>query len=144
MIARKYLTQEQLEELAANLSDVDEPSDVLNHFGESDEDISDNESEHSLHNSESEVELSNDEEEIVEEEISSDPEEVNQTGNYYYGKNRYKWAKNPPKRDVRTPAHNLVTHLPGLKGPARLRNPSTPYEAWQVLFTHEILDEHRL
>lgn len=34
-------------------------------------------------------------------------------------------TKNPPKKNVRTPAHNLVTHLPGLKGPARVRKPST-------------------
>lgn len=29
---------------------------------------------------------------------------------YYYGKNRYKWANNPPSSRVRTPRHNIVTN----------------------------------
>lgn len=29
---------------------------------------------------------------------------------YYYGKNRYKWANNPPLSRVRTPRHNIVTN----------------------------------
>ncbi|XP_017471483.1 PREDICTED: uncharacterized protein LOC108362848 [Rhagoletis zephyria] len=31
--------------------------------------------------------------------------------NYYYGKNRYKWAKKPASSRVRTPQHNIVSFL---------------------------------
>lgn len=143
-MARKVLTDKQLEEVAANLSDPDECEEGLSDFDESCDDLSDKESEHSLHDSESEIDISEyevEEEEIVEEENASDPDEANQVrANYYYGKNRYKWAKTAPKKDVRIPAHNLVMHLPGLKGPARIKSPSTPYEAWQLLFTEDILN----
>ncbi|KAJ8709358.1 hypothetical protein PYW07_009184 [Mythimna separata] len=33
--------------------------------------------------------------------------------NYYYGKNRYKWAKTPPSSRVRTPQHNIITSRAG-------------------------------
>lgn len=142
-MARRYLTEKELIELAENISDIDENQDNLGGFGESSDDLSDNESEHSVHDSDSEIEL-----EILDEieeggnvgdENASDCEVVGQTGNYYYGKNRYKWAKNAPQKSVRRPAHNLVMHLPGLKGRAQVTNPSTPYEAWQLLFIEDIL-----
>nr|CAI5836442.1 unnamed protein product [Callosobruchus analis] len=62
------------------------------------------------------------------------------SSSYFYGKSRYKWSRDPPTRDRRTPAHNIVTHLPGLRGSARLTNPTTPLQAWQLLFTDEILE----
>lgn len=33
--------------------------------------------------------------------------------NYYYGKNRYKWAKTAPSARVRTPQHNIITSRAG-------------------------------
>ncbi|KAK5642791.1 hypothetical protein RI129_008958 [Pyrocoelia pectoralis] len=41
----------------------------------------------------------------------------------WYGKDNTKWSKIPALRG-RTPAHNLVTILPGLAGPARNDRPS--------------------
>ncbi|GLV50917.1 hypothetical protein CBL_20994 [Carabus blaptoides fortunei] len=96
-MARQYLTDKELEEIALNLSDTDEPAECLNDF-------------------ESELEFSENGEEFPN---ATDSDEDRGPGNYYYGKNWYKWAKNPPNKNVRTLAYNLVSHLPGLKGPAR-------------------------
>jgi hypothetical protein len=38
---------------------------------------------------------------------------------FFYGKNRKKWSATEPVRKVRTPQHNIVLKLPGLKGLAR-------------------------
>lgn len=64
---------------------------------------------------------------------SSDSQESNSHTykTYIYGKKRYKWAKHSPRRrrKVKTPDHNLITHLLGLKGQAILVNMSTLLDA---------------
>lgn len=52
--------------------------------------------------------------------------------------NTTKWNKNPPKQNVRRGSHNLITHLPGVKGNARLSK--TAVDCWSNLFTDEMLD----
>lgn len=49
----------------------------------------------------------------------NDSQESEDTGKYYFGKNRYKWSSSAPVRNVRTPKHNIVSHLPGLSGSAK-------------------------
>lgn len=150
-MSRKFLSDRELEEILMNDSDVD---DIQNIEGpeESDGDISDGQSEHSKHDSDSEQQISDEEYEDIPQEIFQDrdaslidvPEaqgNPSTASNYFYGKNRYKWAKNEPRRDVRTAACNVIrTHLPGLKGQARLANLLTPYDAWRLLFTDDILE----
>ncbi|CAH2105066.1 unnamed protein product [Euphydryas editha] len=52
-------------------------------------------------------------------------EQHNREANSFYGKNRYKWAKTPPSQS-RVRAHNIILHLPGLRGLAREKNKMTP------------------
>lgn len=53
-------------------------------------------------------------------ERNNDEQETNAPGKKaYYGKNRYKWSACAPIRNVRTPKHNIISHLPGLKGQAK-------------------------
>lgn len=77
----------------------------------------------------------------TEQEIGSDEEEVEDSGQdetHFLGKDKTKWRKNAPPRNVRTRAHNIVTHLPGVKGDARLAK--TPLECWKNFFTDDILE----
>lgn len=98
--------------------------------------FSDVPSEHSDHNTDSEQEYENDVN-------SNDQESAEENGessgiNYYYGKNKFKWAKIPPAPS-RTRRHNIVSHLPGVIGKARAKNPTTPLQAWECLIDEEIL-----
>lgn len=50
-----------------------------------------------------------------------------------------KWYVHPiSSRRVRTPRHNIVTHLPGVKGVTR--NAKTPVEAWMLFFPPDVLE----
>ncbi|CAH1981396.1 unnamed protein product [Acanthoscelides obtectus] len=60
----------------------------------------------------------------------------------FYGRNRLKWCKQAPNKQVRTRAENIIIHLPGLKGPARLHSDEpNPIQIWKLLFTDKLLDE---
>lgn len=68
---------------------------------------------------------------------SEDDEDTTEPGTkYFYGKNRYKWAAAEPTRNVRTPAHNLLK-LPGNKNAS---SKIVPLEAWQTIFSQDMLD----
>lgn len=57
---------------------------------------------------------------------------------YFTGKdNTTKWKKHLPPQNIRTRSKNIVTHLPGVKGP--VRNLKTPIEIWNCFFTMNIL-----
>lgn len=59
----------------------------------------------------------------------------------YYGKNRFKWAKDAPVVR-RTPHHNIISHLPGLKGDLRVKCQNMlPHEIWNLFITKEMLQE---
>lgn len=49
-----------------------------------------------------------------------------------------KWSKTPPLSTVRTRAHNIVLHLPGVKQSAK--SAKSPLECFNLFFTNEILD----
>lgn len=83
----------------------------------------------SQHDSDSELEL----------DPSDEDAELNFGNNYWYGKDKTKWSKEAPGR-TRTLAHNIVTVLPGLKGELRQNPPRTPLDAWETLFTNDILE----
>lgn len=57
---------------------------------------------------------------------------------YFYGKNRYKWAANEPARNVRTPGHNII-RLPMLRSEARLMNKIECKTAWNFIFSKEMV-----
>ncbi|CAG5046287.1 unnamed protein product [Parnassius apollo] len=129
----KNLNLQQIQDLLNALdSDENVNEDI---FPDASSDLSDAESEISDHNTESEEEA----ESISENEDSSDSDAQSRNSNAFYGRNRYKWSKVPPSRS-RVPAHNIIIHLPGLRGPAQAKNEISPLEAWSSLFTEDIID----
>lgn len=66
-------------------------------------------------------------------------EEVEENVNIYYtGKDGItRWNMMKLKQCRRTRAENLLTHLPGFRGPAK--NYKTAFECWNVLITEEML-----
>lgn len=52
--------------------------------------------------------------------------------------NKTKWTMRPPSTARRTKSHNIVVHLPGVKGEAK--KAKTVLECWECLFTEDILE----
>lgn len=74
------------------------------------------------------------ESEDSEEDVASSPTH----GNYYCGKDKTtKWYKVPPPK-TKTQKYNIITHLPGCKGPAK--NVTTPAESFILFFDEFVLD----
>lgn len=89
----RFLSQREVEELAnaENDSEPDESLVLAHNFERQDADISEAETEASEHDTVSDV--SGDDSDVSEE---SEEEHSAGGGRYYYGKNRYKWSKEPP------------------------------------------------
>lgn len=69
----------------------------------------------------------------------SDNDDDDTDNSFFLGKDKTtKWNKNLPRANVRKAAHNITTHLPGVKGNATLSK--TAIECWSNLFTDEMLD----
>ncbi|KFM59493.1 PiggyBac transposable element-derived protein 4, partial [Stegodyphus mimosarum] len=96
--------------------------------GEESIDETDNESDNeffSSHDTDSEIEM--DSENEIENDIYC-----------FMGKDKKtKWSKEKPKTDVRTPAHNIITKLPGNIGKAKYVQ--TPNESWELLLSEQML-----
>lgn len=99
------------------------------------------ESEHDTH---SEIESCDD---IDLEESASENNDNNENGTdrnvqYYYGKNNFKWSSQPFVSRSRTKKHNIISHLPGLRGDAKnLGRNASPIQIWKCLINTEILTE---
>ncbi|XP_049855084.1 piggyBac transposable element-derived protein 4-like [Schistocerca gregaria] len=112
-----------------------------------DENVIDQGSE-SAHETESEEEVCEAENEVRDTSSSDENEPFSKRQNRqyerkkYYGKNRFIWSKKPPASKVRTRKHNIVSHLPGIIGPAKaLGQICRPQTAWTQLFCERILNE---
>ncbi|GLV46045.1 uncharacterized protein CBL_05132 [Carabus blaptoides fortunei] len=71
-----------------------------------------------------------------EEDVPSSPTPIH--GNYYYGKDKTtKWNKVPPPI-TKTRKHNIITHLPGCKGPSK--NVTRPSESFFLFFDDFVFD----
>lgn len=75
--------------------------------------------------------------EISENEDESEENETNNSSDYYYGKNRFKWAKTPPSRNSRVRNHNIL-RLPSTTSRARPADPFIPNEAFNILFDEDM------
>ncbi|KAF2886617.1 hypothetical protein ILUMI_19556 [Ignelater luminosus] len=71
---------------------------------------------------------------------SSDEEPGRNETNSWYGKDQTKWSKIPSQRG-RIPAYNIISVLPGLRGPARQNQLFSPLESWQLLLSDSVLEE---
>ncbi|XP_045448241.1 piggyBac transposable element-derived protein 1-like [Melitaea cinxia] len=129
----KNLDSQQIERLLNDFELDESENDTI--FPEILSDLSDAEDEVSVHDTESDESADS----TLENEEIENIEQQNREANAFYGKNRYKWAKAPPSQS-RVRAHNIILHLPGLRGPAQAKNKMTPLDAWQCLFTDDILD----
>jgi len=58
----------------------------------------------------------------------------------FYGKDTSVWFKKPVI-SRRTPSHNIVTSVPGLKGPAQTSPPQSPLDSCKLIITENMLDK---
>lgn len=69
---------------------------------------------------------------------SSSDSDIIESVDYYISKDKItNWNKKEPRRNVRTPAHNILSKLPGNIGDAR--NVSCPMDSWQLLIDETII-----
>lgn len=89
--------------------------------------------------SEDEVEMQDDVSETEQEGETDESDDDAASTSFFLGKDKVtKWNRSPPPRSVRRGSHNLITHLPGVKGNARVAK--TVVDCWNCLFTEEMLD----
>lgn len=120
------------------LIELDDVAYLLENSDDEEEDFEDS----SDTDSEDDVQERNEDSE-TEQEDSSDEEtdEDNSVAgtNYFIGKDKTtKWYKDPFQVSLRTRPHNLIRHLPGPIGDARLAKSAA--ECWKLFFTDDILD----
>lgn len=127
--SRKPLRDKDLEQLLLDFSDENEENDNILFGGED----SDKDSDYVVTQSDAESEQSGEEET---EERPGIPKAKRLS--ILKGKSGYKWSSDVPEKRGRRQKRNLVSHLPGAKGAAR--NISSPVEAWNLLFSDEILN----
>lgn len=59
---------------------------------------------------------------------------------YFFGKDRSKWSKNPPA-STKTRSHNIISHLPGRKGPALQAGNYCAFDSsWKFLFDNSLVN----
>lgn len=154
-----------IEQIRDMESDTDEDVDDKNenyesdHASDSELEMSYNEDEVSQSIEESGVDLLRNEEEFMKHQLmeestrrgsdrwdTSDEEPLSEVRKYlkkgaFYGRNRFKWSKRPPKQNVRTRKHNIIIHAPGVIGPAKeLGAFCTNESAWACFVDQEILE----
>lgn len=64
----------------------------------------------------------------------------NKQAKAFYGKNKFKWSAEEPKRNVRVLAHNIVK-LPGLRGPQQKESEVDPITAWSHIFSDDMVTD---
>nr|CAI5819418.1 unnamed protein product [Callosobruchus analis] len=119
--------------------DADYEETVLKWFAEINSDDSDIESVCDANTAEDETVIET--EESDSENTKTGNEE--RRSNYYYGKNRYKWSKEPATSNRgRRPQHNIVLQLPGLREAAKgLGDCVDPLSVWKLLFIDDICEK---
>ncbi|GBP70310.1 hypothetical protein EVAR_52329_1 [Eumeta japonica] len=73
---------------------------------------------------------------------TSGDEETQSSGEnarYYYGRNRYKWSSDPPSRNVRLQAHNII-RLPTIRNTVYENGPLSPLESFQLIFDGQMME----
>lgn len=91
--------------------------------------------------SQDEVELREEGSETEQEGETTEEEDEDLVGNnFFIGRDKQtKWTNKPSQAAKRrTQSHNIITHLPGVKGDAR--NAKTILQCWECLFNMEILE----
>lgn len=116
---------------------------VINWLEDANDELSDAESIISDHVSESELEIS----EVSEDEIYSSKNYSNKSieqnvcsSNFVYRKNRYKWSLQPFPQG-RTRSDNIISHLPGAVGSAKLITSGNPINFWTILFDNTMIEK---
>jgi len=73
----------------------------------------------------------------------SDNDESTRISKYFYGKNKYKWSADEfVSKNTRTARHNIITQIPGLRGPVKnMGDTANPSNIWNTFFTDSIISE---
>ncbi|CAI6375449.1 unnamed protein product [Macrosiphum euphorbiae] len=105
------------------------------------DDVHDNMCIDSDHNSESEQNVSESDE--SETDSNTDNGDDIRPSKFLYGKNKFKWSVEEfASKNTRTARHNIITKLPGLRGPIKqFGDTARPSEIWNILFTENIINE---
>lgn len=130
-MARKFLSEN---DLSALLNREDLTYDSLSEASDSDEDFV---IEDSIHDSDSDIEIPEASSNVPATSKGDNPQ-LPRLGNNFQGKNGHRWSSVKPSRQGRTAAKNLITHLPGTKGNARLA--TTILQSWELFFSQEIIN----
>lgn len=80
--------------------------------------------------------------EIFSEHFSESEESANgeERGEFYIGRNNVtKWKKEMPPKNSRIRSHNIISHVPGVKGNAK--HVKSELEIWQLFFSDTLLSE---
>lgn len=81
------------------------------------------------HETESEESASIEDEEAAD---TKTAEDLSREKNYYYGKNRFKWAKQEPRRNITSLSHNIIK-LRGLRQCAKEIDKADPLTTWSLV-----------
>ena len=74
-----------------------------------------------------------------------DPRDLQNQGDipdFFYGKHGFKWSAAEPLRTTRTPQHNIIRGMPGMRGKVKNLGPVPTFEnLWSLLIDQEIIEE---
>lgn len=119
-----------------NPTDVEDMVDFLITDDDNDPTVNEDFGEESYITSEDEVEERDDDSETQQEGATDEADDAAADASYFLGKDKItKWYRNPPPRSVRRGTHNLITHLPRVRGNAR--DAKTAVDCSNCLFTEK-------
>ncbi|KAK4887344.1 hypothetical protein RN001_003615 [Aquatica leii] len=79
-------------------------------------------------------------EDCIEEKKNKNSTAVNKSpAKVFYGKNKFKWKSEPDTPRRKTPKHNIIMHLPGLRGPAMQSTTATSALIWSYFLDDDML-----
>lgn len=121
----------------------DQHQNIVNWLDEADDEISNAESILSDYESEWKQEISDvfrDETDSLEYGFNESIEQNIHSSNFIYGRNRYKWTLQPflPRN---TRSDNIILHLPGVFGSAKVITSNNPIDFWTLLFENIMIEK---
>lgn len=80
-----------------------------------------------------------DTDQLFTDENASDDDLSDEEDDFFLGKDKCtRWRKTASSQRVKRKPHNIFTHIPGVKGPAK--EAKTPYQSWSYFITDDMLD----
>lgn len=114
-----HVITQWLEDIGSDVSDIDEPYSPLQ----------------SDHDTRSIISSKDSDSNSTESEDNSGSD----VPRYFSGRNKFKWSSSAPARNVRTPTHNIVLKVPGLRGIAKGAREVDAITAWNFIFSADMV-----